>query len=55
MPKRIRSKRIVVEVTDEMFDDIHKTAKELNITMRAYIWKLTVPDLLMRKRLREEK
>jgi hypothetical protein len=54
MPKRIRSKRISIEVTDEMWDDIHKTAEELNITMRAYVWRLVVPDLLKRKVLREE-
>ena len=55
MPKRIRAKCIRFEVTDEMWHDIHQTAKELNITMRAYIWRLIVPDLLNRKELREEK
>jgi hypothetical protein len=54
MPKRVRAKCIRFEVTDEMWTDIHKTAKELNITMRAYIWRLIVPDLLNRKELREE-
>lgn len=52
--KRIRNPRITFEVTDEMYEDLHRTAEELNITVRAYIWRLIVPDLLMRKKVRGE-
>lgn len=55
MPKRIRAKRISIEVTDEMWEDIHKTTQELNITIRNYVWRLIAPDLSNRKKLREEK
>ena len=54
MPKRIRAKRIVVEVTDEMFADIKKTTKELNINLRTYVLRLITPDLINRKQLRQE-
>jgi len=53
MTKRIRAKRINFEVTDEAWDDIHTTIHELNITIRAYIWRLVLPDLINRKLLRE--
>ena len=55
MAKRVRAKRINFEVSDEHWNDIHVTAKELNITIRAYIWHEVLPDLMKRKRLRGEK
>ena len=54
MAKRLRHKRINFEVSDEAWDDIHQNVKDLNITVRAYIWRLILPDILMRKRLRKE-
>lgn len=53
--ERRRRKRINFEVTDEMYKDIHEIAQELNITMRKYIWRLILPDIEMRKKVKEEK
>jgi len=52
---RQRKKRINFEVTDEMYADIHEIAKELNIPMRKYIWRLILPDIEKRKAVKVEK
>jgi hypothetical protein len=55
VPKRIRAKRIIAEVSDEIFDIIKEEAKAQNITVRGLILRILLPEIKRRKELRGRK
>lgn len=55
MTKRKRKKRINFELSDEHWLAIHEIAKDLNITIKKYIWRLVLPDVEKRMKIKGEK
>lgn len=51
MGKSIYRKRFVIEVQDWLHAEVKKQAKRHNITMRAYVLRLMMPEVIKRKNL----